>query len=494
MKTTVLQLEGYESRQSILDRLARVNTGKILLVWPKRGALDLNEIDLVLISRAASDRALSLALVSHSPQVIDLAQAHQINCFQSIPAAEHSRWGKIERVSKILPLSEQKIVKEPGPFAQPKKVSHLGGRITFWISAILSGLAIIALVVFLLPSTTIILSPTKVEKTVTMQVWGSPKFKTVNINGNIPLVEKSLDVSNSKVFLTSGKVAIPNAFSKAEVVFTNLTDQPLVIPKGTVVLTSEEPVHRFTTDLEIELGSGIDSSASVAVTAVEPGSSSNVSGGAIQQVEGNLGGWVEVTNPEAASGGLDSEAPSPSEDDYSKAREALIDEIKTQSVAQFMSDSDYVVIKDSIAIDKVVSETRSVEVGQPGDQGTLTLTLRLNALGYLPLDLQDLSLQSIKADLLPDELIYASAPIVSDPESFQSDGQGGYRWTNSASILVGNKIDPVQVAQQVAGKKFDAASTLLQTLYQLYKAPEFLPFLSPFQLPWAAFRINVEVK
>lgn len=494
MKTTVLQLEAFDSRQSILDRLSRVNAGKILLVWPKRGKLDLNEADLVLIMRAASERALSLALVSHSTQVIDLAQAHNINCFQSIPAAEHGRWVRTERLNDKLRFPDQKSARNLQSFPKQKTNSQLNHRIRFWTSAILSGLAILVLLLYLLPSATIVLTPKKYEKSVTMQVWGSQKFGTVNINGNIPLVQKSILLSNSKIFQASGKVAIPNAFSGAEVQFTNLTNQNLVIPRGTVVLTAEEPVQRFETESEVTLGTGADSSASVSVKALIPGSSSNVASGAIQLVEGSLGGWVEVTNQEAATGGVDSEAPSPSEEDYSAAKIALLEEIKTQSVSKFLSEADFSVIKDSIAIEKVIDETRSVEVGQPGEQGILTLNVKLTALGFTPADMQNLSIQSLKANLAPNEVIYASSPLVSEPVKIQPDGQGGYKWTNVATILVGNKIDSVQVAQGIAGMKYETASTQLNSAYQLDKAPEIRSSLSPFQLPWAVFRINVEVQ
>lgn len=494
MKTTVLQLETYESRQSILDKLSRINGGRILLVWPKRGTLDLSEADLVLIERAAAARSVSLALVSHSPQVIDLARAHAINIFESIPAAEHSRWIIGKRMAgQLTPLNQIQSDQSPERLKR-KPVSVRSKKIEFWTSAVLSGLAILSLCIFLLPSAKVSLSAKKQEKTVEIQVWGSPKFTSVNVNGNIPLVEKTIEISNSKTFQSSGKVAIPNAYASAMVQFTNLTTQDLVIPMGTIVSSDEEPTQRFATDSEISLGTGNAATESVSVKALIPGSSANVPIGAIQLVEGSLGGWVEVTNTEAASGGLDSEAPSPSEADYSAARNSLLEELKSQAASKFSSDPVFKLLPDSIKVSKVIAETRSVEVGQPGEQGILTLNVEVTALGYSQSDLRSLALKFLQAGLQPDEVIYDSTPNLSEPTNIQADGQGGFKWVNTATILVGAKIDPAQIAQLIAGQKFDAATLQIQNSAELVKAPEYRLFLSPFQLPWAAFRIQVEVQ
>ncbi len=494
MKTTVLQLEAYDSRQSILDKLSRVNGGRILLVWPKRGTLDLGEVDLVLIERAAEESSLSLALVSHSPQVIDLARVHSINIFQSIPAAEHSRWINGKRMTDELTTLQYIQPNQLSERLKQKPDTDKRNKIVFWTSAILSGLAILSLCNYLLPSATVKLTPKKTEKTVDIQVWGSPKFKSVNVNGNIPLVEKTIEISNSKTIQSSGKVAIPNAYATAVVQFTNLTTQDLVIPLGTIVSSDNEPDQRFTTVSEITLGTVNAATGNVPVKALIPGSSANVPAGAIQLVEGSLGGWVEVNNPEPASGGLDSEAPSPNETDYAAARDGLLEELKTQAAANFSGEADFNLLPDSILISKVIAETRSVEVGQPGGQGILTLNVEVTALGYSQRDMQSLALRSLQAGLQANEMIYSSTPTLSEPTNIQSDGQGGYKWVNTAAILVGANIDPAQIAQQIAGQKYDQARQELQSAIQLAELPVFNSFLSPFRLPWAAFRIQVEVQ
>jgi len=358
----------------------------------------------------------------------------------------------------------------------------------------LSGLAILALLVYLVPSVTVILTPQRSEKIIQMQIWGSQKFNSVNVNGNLPLLQKKVEVSSSKIVTSSGKVAIPNAFASAVVQFTNLTSQELKIPAGTMVSTGEEPIQRFTTQEEITLGTGADSTASVAVKASTPGSSANVPVGAIQLVDGSLGGWVEVTNPEAASGGLDSEAPSPSEEDYVAARTDLLKEIKSLAMAKFAEEADLFVIEDSITIGNVVEETRSIEVGQPGDLGTLTLRIEVTGLGYLQSDLQTLALQSLQASLGEKEVFYGATTTVSDPIDLHSDGEGGFRWSAEASSEVGPRIDPIKVAQTIAGLRYDEASRQIEAEFLLEKAPEYRSFVSPFQVPWAPFRINVEVQ
>lgn len=97
------------------------------------------------------------------------------------------------------------------------------------------------------------------------------------------------------------------AGATGEVVFTNQTDQEIVIPAGTVVSTSGDEPVQFRTTAEIILAAGTENTSSVGVEAVDKslGRDTNVRRERIVSIEGELAEQVTVTNPKVTTGGQD---------------------------------------------------------------------------------------------------------------------------------------------------------------------------------------------
>ncbi len=495
MKTTVLQLESFDSRQSILDKMARASAGRVLLVWPKRNRLSLSEVDLMVIARKASQASLQLGLVSHSAQITELAAAHGINCFPSIPLAERARWSKNDPSAEIPVLDYSVVWNDQRPHLDAKKGT--GKKASLWVrvlSAGLGGFALLALLVFVVPSAKVTLSPQTHEKTLNIEVWASQKVGALNVNGSLPLYEHTVELSGTKTAAATGQVDIPSEYATAEVVFTNLTDQILTIPTGTVVSTADEDPIRFVTESEVTLPVSAHDSQSVIVKALLPGSSGNVAAGQIQLVEGNLGGLIEVNNPTDGSGGTDSRAASPTEEDYEGLKTELTAELLAQASASFGLDADFQVIDRSIAVVKEISQSRTIEPGQPGEEAGLALTLEIRGLGYSKKEMQQLAMESLAASLAKNEAIYADAAVVCNTTNPSGDAESGYRWEVAASTQVGPLVDAAAVASLIAAKPYEQASSELSQTIELAAPPRYDPFLSPFALPWAEFRIQVEVQ
>ena len=92
-----------------------------------------------------------------------------------------------------------------------------------------------------------------------------------------------------------------------EVEFTNLTDEPITISAGTIVLSGGSEPLEFATLADAELPAGEGNTILVEVQAVDDslGIESNTATGRINTVTGDLEGSVEVINPLPVAGGRD---------------------------------------------------------------------------------------------------------------------------------------------------------------------------------------------
>jgi hypothetical protein len=71
MKTQVLQLDPHDDIISTRDKLGWKQTGRILLVWPRKGHVLTRRLDLVLLARHTASLGAQLALITRDPQVRD---------------------------------------------------------------------------------------------------------------------------------------------------------------------------------------------------------------------------------------------------------------------------------------------------------------------------------------------------------------------------------------------------------------------------------------
>ncbi len=75
MKTQILQLEAHDDVITVRDKLGWGQTGRVVLVWPKRKRsgtkvqLLTRRLDLVLLQRHAANLGLQIALVTSDPAV-----------------------------------------------------------------------------------------------------------------------------------------------------------------------------------------------------------------------------------------------------------------------------------------------------------------------------------------------------------------------------------------------------------------------------------------
>jgi len=474
--------------------MAWSGSGRILLVWPKHGNIHIRDFDLQVLQHKASETGSQLGIVCTNPTIIEKAKELGIPSFSSVPNAETGHWvrrsfqAKSQSERPHRALSDVRNNKKTKPTsARMQKVMHIA-------AVTLGALSIISLLAFLLPSATIKISPETALKSIPINVWASPKFTATNLNGNLPAYEKTVQISDSASAQSTGSTGLTTSFASGTVIFENLSDTDLTVPAGTIVSTDAVDGIRFATDTEIVVPVNSTDPVTVTIKALEAGVKGNVTQNSITEVEGTLGGLLTVTNPEPTVGGQDTVALSPSEEDYQKLQKMLLETLHDKVQTQFALENDQQLIKQSIKMEKIISETRSVEVGQPADQFSLTLTVEFSGLTYSQLELEKLAGEIITASLSSGEEMYGSDLNFSLQDDLKGVAQGGYTWSVIASASVGPKINQTKMARLVSGKTYQEAKSLLENALPLKVEPIFEPKFSPIWLPFAEFRILFEVK
>jgi hypothetical protein len=407
VKVQIIYLDASDDQISARDKLAWVQAPRALLVWPRRGSVLTSPLDLKLITRAARHRGTTLGLVTHDPTVRDHAADLGIPVFDSIDDLPEERW----RVARNGKPRRPPIRESPADLAdlrrrvldQAADGKHPSG-LSRWIAFVLSIASVLALLVFVVPSADIVLTPKTERQSLDLSLVLDPDASAATTEGRLPARRVETTLSAELRTPTTGFALAPSGLAKGTVVFTNLTGDEITIPAGTGVRPGSDALStRFQTLESIALEAEEGAQASVEVQAVEPGPSGNLPPGALDAVEGPIGLSISVSNPERTSGGRTGPQAGVSARDtqdleleirrmlLSQAEHTLGDELR----------NDEVLAPASITISQVLDRDFDHKVGEPAESLKLTLRAIVSGLAYSRSDLVELAEESLDTSLPP---------------------------------------------------------------------------------------------
>ena len=416
MKVHIINLDPEDDHVSIRDKISWARAEKVVLVWPRRGRPLDRQLDLTIVQRHADRLGLELGLMTFDPEIIALAKRLDLPVFDSLDKLPPGEWNEPLEVLAFEherpSLAELREAREAG--SEP--LVELDGR-RRWIPVGISIAAVLAIALAVLPSAEIVMDPVGIPLEQNLSFWVDPTISSSSsrISGQTVTAE----ITGSKRIDTTGRVRLPQTASTGEVEITSLTDEEIVVPRGTGLRAGE---IRFLTSEEVELEGGEGSIVSVAVEAAEPGISGNVAAEAIDSVEGPLGFLITVNNPETIRGGRDRVTSSVTADDMETLREQLEQELMENAEIALLTqlDGGFELVPGSLRITEVVDERYDIGEGEAAESLGLTLTLNIDALGYsvpLALDAAETEiLTTISADqqLIPDSLSLEAVEASSD--------------------------------------------------------------------------------
>ena len=250
--------------------------------------------DLVILDRYCQKLGAQLALVTWDDVVIQNADGLGIPLYESVEKAQVVSWRRsskrsLRSLNRRIPHAKsfQELCEETRPDESAERSkSSLPVRLA---SFLLGVGAVAVLFLFLVPSAEISLDFPTTTQELDLDIWASPKITTANISGGIPAYPVSVTVEGRDTIRSTGTLSLPLSVAEGTVIFTNLTEEEISIPAGTVVLTIGEPSVRFETTRNILLSAGVGETAGGSIQAVVPGVPGNVEAGTIVAMEGDLG-------------------------------------------------------------------------------------------------------------------------------------------------------------------------------------------------------------
>ena len=491
MKTQIITLESHDDLISVRDRLSWAKTPRILLVWPKFEKVTLRQVDLKVLQRHAASLGAQLGLVTRTRGVRADAEALGIPVFESAGQAQRVAWPKVRR-KKWPHKIPDKNLREKREQAQVKEEAWRVHPVTRILALAVGVISVLALVALFIPRAQVVLQPVTKTQSVVISVNANPEVAAVFITGSIPVREKRFIVDGSQTVLVTGEGIVPQSKAKGTVEFSNLTQQAVTIPAGTVVQTTDN--IRFVTTEDGVVDAGVGKKIELPIEAVEGGLAGNLDAETINAIEGRLGLSLSVTNLEPTTGGRELSSVQASDGDRIRVKELLLKSLAELARENFLNElnSGDLLFENTMVVSQTLSEEFDPPAGAAGTKLTLTMQVEFSVQYASASDLTELATLAMNA-ALPSGFTSAPGAVTVKPVTnpFLAE-DGSLHWTMRAERLIAQSFDAAQVTQLVQGYGVKKAQSNLDENLPSASSPDIQ--LSPAWWPWVPvvpFRIEV---
>jgi hypothetical protein len=491
MKTQIITLESHDDLISVRDRMSWAKTPRILLVWPKFEKVTLRQVDLKILQRHAISLGAQLGIVSRVRRVRADAQALRIPVFTSPGEAQRLSWPqpRRRRFSPRPPRRDLREQRDQVPAREEAWRTHPAVRVSAFLVGVL---AVLVLVALFIPRARITLTPQSKMQSLTLPVSANPSIETVFITGTVPAREKRVVVDGTETITVTGSAVVPQSKAHGVVEFRNLTQQPVTIPAGTV-LVGEDGV-RFATTRTTTVPAGVGETLELPIEAVEGGVAGNVEATAIEAIEGRLGLSLSVTNPEPTTGGRELPSVQASEADRERVKILLLKDLEDQARERFENElpAGDLLFEKTLAVSQTLLEEYDPPPGASGRRLTLNMQVEYSVQYAAASDLTELASLALNASLPAGFIATADALTVTPVSSPALNRDGSAEWSMRAERRIVRQIQPAQVTQLVQGFGAWNAVSALEKNLPLANAPtiELTPSWWPW-MPLVPFRISV---
>ncbi len=503
-----IHLEPYDDAVSVRDRLAFVDAPRVLLRWPPHGPVLQRKLDLLLVQRQATRLGKQIALLTNDRNTIDHAQDLNISVFPDEQTAARSRWQRPRENALASPRDPyeqaaiaQRVAELRGAPLTPgqQRLRQIGRWVLFAGLLVLLGLGLLVTV----PSATVTLTPASRQVFETVSIVAAPDLNDIDIeNYRMPANVVTLQATARVTVEATGVESAGASRAQGLVTFRNTTDTPILIPLGTVVMTSDTFPVRFATSIETTLPAGDSASIDVPVQALpeHAGAEGNVDPGAINRVEAEFADAVSVTNANATYGGARQEMKIVTQADHERllvlGRQQLLQNARDILLHQLSGDQ--FLVPGSVVITRERPEWTlySAIVGDTANSVSLDLRADVQAVIVDEQQARQVAYASLAPYIQPGQEIAPSALTFTrgDITNIEPDGRVTFLMTVSGNIAVA--IDSADVRARLAGLSVDDARARLES--ELLLDPDRPPQIDTWpgwfsRLPLLPFRINVQV-
>lgn len=501
MKTQIIQLDTHDDYISARDKMGWSQANRILLVWPSEEPVLRRRIDLVLLQRHSKVIGAQLAVVCRDPLVRDNANQVGVPVFKSTRQAQSHPWrlprrqrGRARR-QLVDPEHTRPDLEALRQDARPESPEWLSRPFTRLALFTIGVLALLSIAAVLVPSARVSLTPLTRTQEITLVVHADPEAEAINLSAVVPAREVVVEVQGRSSTPTSGDVLLPDRYATGRLTFTNLSEDVVQVPAGTIVRNGDGETIRFRTTEDGDVPAGVGQSATIPAQASSPGSVSNLPAASLVVIEGPLGLTLTVSNPLATRGGSSQRISAPSEADREQLFDTLEETLHQTALedAQSGLDAGDWLYAPSLTLEQVVEQVYDPADDQPADQLSLDLRLEYQGLSVSGEDVTQLARDVLNANL-PDgyapsddkvEVVYLSSPAAAGGDRFSR--QVRFSRTIQAQLPTEEVINLTLGLSPAAAANRLAKTLPLEGRPQLTLSPSWWP-----RMPYLPFRVTVE--
>ncbi|MFO7698767.1 MAG: hypothetical protein R6X16_16655 [Anaerolineae bacterium] len=293
-------------------------------------------LNLRRLQRIASDLAVDLRLVARGSKTRNLAREAGLATAYGLPAALRSHRPVEIRSTDLGKRVVPADVQLSRRHQRPPPRYNLGRGILGLVFVGLLLAMLLGVVGFFLPTAQVTLSPVSTREVVAFAAKANTRYRTVDAEqALIPLRSVQVIVEGRAQTPASGTADVAEGYATGSVVFTNRTNQAVVVPKGTVVRSGSGGTTRFQTTSEVTLPAAMFGTQQAPVEATEPGYV-NAGSYTVNRVEGALASRVEVMNDSPITGGGSRRVPIVVYADLDTLRGMLVEQLQTEAYVQLV--------------------------------------------------------------------------------------------------------------------------------------------------------------
>ncbi len=425
-----------------------------------------NEINLRLIKFYAEEEDKELIIKSNDPGLLSLAQRLGVSTLKEIELdLSQSKYEAFDE-------GESQVAATP-EYEKPVKegFSRWRGQ---WITAILILLFTLGLALwfFIQPKAKVTVFPKYQDLQFTASVKISNLYKDEDISrGGLParILTKEADIQVQTI--TTGKKTVGMVPAVGKVFFTNSTNQPVVLPKGTVLLGRNGV--RFLTDKDVlvpqksvKYESGIEVGAAygiaeVGVTAVQKGTVGNQPARSISRIEGKFQRLLKVTNPAPIMNGTDKKVSVVTLEDVkngeAEARRQM--QLIGPDTVSALIGGEHLYIPDLLK-SEVIKISYSQNIGSESDVLQTNLDYRISVLAPMRASINKFLAKQLDLNLPPHFLVAGDKVDLVTATVTQT----GAEWSElkiEGKGRIRGVLNPQQIKDLIKGKSLDEAKTIL---------------------------------
>ncbi len=494
MKTQILRLEPHDDYISVRDKLGWTQTGRIVLVWPRKARILQRELDLVLLQRQAGAFGGQLALVTRDRAVRFHAKNLGIPVFDTPEQAQREPWRRGRRQlrpRRQRPRPNLEAFKAEVRPALPAWYNHTATRLG---ALVLGVLAVLSLAAVFLPGARIFLTPLQRNDSLALVVQANPQISAPEVSGLLPLRTRTVSVEARGESPVHSNLPIPDQSAQGTVRFTNLTQHAVEIAAQTPIFAPDHPETDFVTRSGGNVPAGIGETLLLPVVARQGGEAGNLPPNSLTALSGGLAAQVQVTNPFTLTGGTDIILPAPSASDRQALRQKLLDTLSQTALEEFRrtAEPDDILFTASLQLHEITAEEYTPPPGQAGQTLQLTLRADFEIQVISGEDLHTLALGVAQTQRRPGYPLNEDSVRIASQNVPALTPEGEARWRVLISWTQQATLDIEQARALVLGQSVETARNRLRAHLPLAAPPqiEHSPAWWP-RLPLLPFRIEI---